>query len=76
MYFSRDNAQAFDDLLKYGFGSSGETFSTIHRDLVTEHFNKESKETAGSYRSGYITHHNTVNKWIVISHIHSKLRII
>ena len=39
---------------------SGETFNTIHGDLVAEHINKESK--AVPYRSGYISNHNTVKK--------------
>ena len=60
---SKDNLSVFDDLLKYGFGaiSLGETFTTIHGHLVTEHFNKESKGTTGSYRAGYIFRINTVN---------------
>ena len=49
---SKDNPQAFDDLLKCGFGdrSLSETFCTIHEDLITEHFKKESKGTARHYR--------------------------
>ena len=74
----KNNPEAFDDLLKYILGaiSLGETFSTIHGDLVTEHFNKKSKGTTETYRSGYISGHSTVNKWIVTSHIHSKLPMI
>ena len=74
---SKDNPKAFDDLLKDRFGATslGETFSAVYRDLVTEYFNKESKGMAGSYRSGYTTHHNTVNKWIATSRIHSRLRV-
>ena len=70
------NPQAFQDLLDSGFGatSTGEPFSTIHGDLVTEHFNKECKGTAGPFRSGYISNYDSVNKWIITSHIHSKLR--
>ena len=43
---SKDNSQAFDDLFKYWFRAtySGETISTIHRNLVTEHFNKKNKK--------------------------------
>ena len=72
---SKDNPKAFDDLLKDRFGATslGETFSAVYRDLNTEYFNKESKGMAGSYRSGYITHHNTVNKWIATSRIHSRV---
>ena len=41
---------------------------------MTEHFNIETKETAGSFDSGYSTHIYSVNKWIKISHIHCKMR--
>ena len=58
----------------YGASSSGESFSTIHGDLVTEHFNKETKGTAGPFRSGYSTAIYAVNKWIKTSHIHSKMQ--
>ena len=50
-----------------------------HGDSVAEYFNKESKGTTGPYWSGYISiyiYHNAVNKWIVTSYIHSKLRMI
>ena len=32
-----------------------DTFSTIHRDLVTEHFDKETKGTVVHVPSGYST---------------------
>ena len=78
---SKDNQQAFDDLLRYRFrapssGDGAPTFNKIHGDLITEHFSKESKGRTGPFRSGYISHHNTVNKRTVTSHIRSKLRII
>ena len=58
----------------YGASSSGDSFRTIHGDLVTEHFNKETKGTAGPFCSGYSTAIDAVNKWIKTSHIHSKIR--
>ena len=44
---------AFHDLKTKGIGGSiiGETFSAIHDDLFTELLNKETKSTAGSFRS-------------------------
>ena len=78
MISKKNNPEAFDEFLKYILGaiSSDETFSTIHGDLVTKHVNKKSKGTTGTYRSGYNSCHNTVNKWIVTSYIHSKLSMI
>ena len=61
---------------KYGHGetSTGLPFSAIHGDLVTEHFNRETKGTAGPFRSGYSTDLHTLNRWLKTSHIHSTLR--
>ena len=54
------------DLISSGYSawSSGDSVSTIHENLVTEHFNKETKETAGPFRSGYSIDIYAVNKWI------------
>ena len=65
------------DLISNGYdaSSSGDSLSTIYGDLVTEHFNKETKGTARPFRSGYSTDMYAVNKWIKkTSHIHSKMR--
>ena len=52
----------------------GDTFSTIHRDLVTEHFSKEAKGTAVHFPSGYSTDiYSCRNKWIITFQIHSKM---
>ena len=50
------------------------SFSAIHGDLVTEHFNREPKGTAGPFRSGYSTDLHALNRWVKTSHIHSTLR--
>ena len=60
----------------FGATSPGHYFSTIHGDLIMDYFNKASKETAKFYRSEYISHHKTVNKWVVIFHDHSKFSMI
>ena len=72
---AKTNPRALENLCVQGFGASptGELFSSVHEDLVTEHFNRETKGTAGPFRSGYISNSDTVNKWITTSHIHSKL---
>ena len=45
------------DLITNGHGALcfGDSFTTIYRDLVTEHFNKETKGTAVHFPSGYST---------------------
>ena len=47
----------------------------MKRCLVTEHFNRETKGTAGPFRSGYSTDQQALNRWIKTSHIHSKVRV-
>ena len=52
----KDNSIVID-LITNGrdVSSFGDLFSTIHGDLVTEYFSKETKGTAWSFRSGYDT---------------------
>ena len=66
---------AFEELQSKGFGASigGEKFSSIHGDLVTELFNKETKGTAGPFRSGFSTNTEAVNTWVRTIHLHSNL---
>eukprot|EP00112_Aurelia_sp_Birch-Aquarium-sp1_P023401 Seg6964.2 transcript_id=Seg6964.2/GoldUCD/mRNA.D3Y31 product="hypothetical protein" protein_id=Seg6964.2/GoldUCD/D3Y31 len=66
---------AFDEMKLKGFGASigGEKFSSIHGDLVTELFNKETKGTAGAFRAGFSTNTETVNTWVRTIHLHSNL---
>ena len=73
----RNIEDGFKDLSIYvhGSASTGLRFSAIHGDLVTEHFNRETKGTAGPFRSGYSTDLRALNRWIKTSHIHSKLRV-
>ena len=53
----------------------GDMFSTIHRDLVTEHFNKKQKELLCiSLQVIVLIFIYAVNKWIKTFHIHSKMR--
>ena len=71
------NSNAYTELIKFGFGCTNtetEMFNTKHGDLETEHFNRETKGTAGPFRSGYSTDIHAVNRWIKTSHIHAKLR--
>ena len=64
-------------MITHGFGcttSDGTPFSSKHGDLETEHFNRETKGTAGPFRSGYSTDMHAVNRWIKTSHCHAKIR--
>ena len=73
----QNNEDGFKDLSIYGHGSMspGLPFSNIHGDVITEHFNREMKGTAGPFRSGYSADLQVLNRWIKTSHIHSKLRV-
>ena len=70
------NHPAFNELRNKGMGGSitGEKFSSIHGDLVTELFNKETKGTAGPFRAGFSTNIDAVNNWVNTIHIHAMLR--
>ena len=67
----RNNEDGFKDLSIYGHGSTSTvlSFSAIHDDLVTEHFNRETKGTAGPFRSGYSTDQQALNRWIKTSRV-------
>ena len=68
-----DSDDAYNNLVSHGFGctTTRGRFSTKHGDLETEHFNRETKGTAGPFRSGYSTNIHTVNCWIKTAHIHT-----
>ena len=67
------NKEAYNDLTMRGFGASisGQSFSSIHGNLVTEYFNRTTKGTAGPFRTGFSTNTDAVNNWIKTIHIHS-----
>ena len=65
------------DLIKvrHGASCSGDTFSIIHGDLVTENFKKKRKELlALSHQIVVMTFIYAVNKWMKTSHIHSRCK--
>ena len=72
----RRNPRAYNDLMERGFEASitGQKFSSIHGDLITELFNKQTKGTSAPFRSGFSTDFEAVNRWISTIHIHCKLR--
>ena len=70
------NRLAYDDLATKGFGASitGQPFSSIHGDLVTEYYNRTTKGTSGPFRAGYSRNTDAVNRWVKTIHVHSKLK--
>ena len=73
----KENKEQFNELKEKGFGASltGDVFSKIHGDLVTELFNKETKGTSGPFRCGLSTNIDSVNTWINTIHIHTMLKV-
>ena len=67
---------AIGKLIKRGIGGSlsGDKFSSIHGDLITQVFNSETKLQARPKRSGLNTNVDVVNTWIKTTHNHAKLR--
>ena len=64
------------DLMQHGFGDSlsGDAFSCMHGDLMTEIFNRQTKRQAGSQYAGFNTDIAKVNTCVPIFHIHAKVR--
>ena len=54
----QSNHVAFQQFQSKGMGGSitGEKFSAVHGDLITELFNKETKGTSGPFRCGFSTY--------------------
>ena len=71
------NHPEYEDLRQKGMGGSltGDPFSSLHGDLHTELFNRETKSTCGPFRSGFITSSDAINNWVQTIHIHSELRV-
>ena len=72
-----NNKEAWDDLSQNGFGGSlsGEPFSTIHGDLITETtINREVKVRGGPMQGGYSTNEKATDTFVKTSHIMAKLR--
>ena len=71
-----ENEKAFQHLSERGFGASvsGERFTSIHGYLITELFNKLTKDTAGPFHAGFSTDISAVNTWLRIINVHCKQR--
>ena len=52
---------------------SGENFTSVHGDMITEIFNGKTKGTPGPFRPGSSTYPETVYTWVKTIHIHSNL---
>ena len=71
------NKDAWEDLKTNGFGGSlsGDKFSTIHGDLITETtINREVKVRGGPMRGGYSTSLPNTDTFIKTSHLMAKIR--
>ena len=73
----KKNTRAFQEIKLRGFGANytGSKFASVHGDLVTEYFNRETKGKAAPFSLGYSTDIELVNKWVSNTHIHAKLRM-
>ena len=58
---------AYHDLLIKGFGGSftRERFSAVHRDLLTEIFNKQTEAGSGTFQSTFSSNIDTVSTWVI-----------
>ena len=74
---SNKDHPAIHKLSDKGFGASisGEKFSSILGDFVTELFNKDTKGTAGPFPCGFSANPEAVNTWVNTIHpwVHSML---
>ena len=71
------NGNAWEDLKSNGFGGSltGDKFSTVHGDLITETtINREVKVRGGPMQGGYSTSLKTTDAFIKTSHLMAKIR--
>ena len=64
------------DLTQPGFGGSfsGDSFSCLHDDLITEILHGQTKMQAGPHCAGFSRDIAKVNTWVATSHIHTKVR--
>ena len=53
---------------------SGDAFTSVHGDLVTEYLNREMKGTAGPFRSGFSTNDQKKQKLVNTMQNHAKIR--
>ena len=71
------NGNVWEDLKSNGFGGSltGDKFSTVHGDLITETtINREVKVRGGPMQGGYSTSLKTTDAFIKTNHLMAKIR--
>ena len=59
-----------------GGSLSGQPFSAINGDLVTEIFNGQIKRQARSHASGFSTNIDRVNDWVNTANIHAQIKAV
>ena len=69
---SKEDEEQFTELKEIGFGSrfTGNVFSSISSDLVTELFNKRTNDTSGPFRYDLGNNIDLVNTWVNKIHIY------
>ena len=72
------NPAAYNELKEKGIGASlsGNNFSSIHGDLVTEIMNRDVKCGGGCFRGGYSTSTEAVNIFVKNAHIHAEVKAV
>ena len=73
----KENKEQFNKLKEKRFGASltGDVFSIVHGDLVTQLFNKGTKGTSGPFRCGFCTNIDSVNTWVNTIYIHAMPKV-
>ena len=75
MYVKDKNSDLYQELTKHGYSASvtGDRFTAVPGDLITEWFNKQTKGKGGPFRSGFSTKVSAVNTYVRTMHIHARL---
>ena len=73
---AKEEKEQLNELKEKEFGASltGDVFSRIHDDLVTELFNKEAKGTSDPFPCGFSTNVDSVKTWVNKIHIRTMLK--
>ena len=58
----------------FGGSLSGDSFSYLHGDLITEILNGQTETQAGLHSAGFSIDITKVNTWVATSHVHAKVR--
>ena len=70
------NRNALMELTQRGFGGSlsGDSFSCLHGDLMTEILNRQTKRQSGPHCAGFSTGIGKVNTWVATFYFRATVR--